>query len=200
MSYYSRSHRPRRSRFSVTFADGSRKVILAYTAQGAVDHYRRLGKRVVGVVKGDYRIDAQRAEGGWKLDRAAYREALDFLGIKWPVEIKVTSREGSRHGAHRLACVRGVVVHRITVKDYLTPEQAGKTLWHELTHAMQSERCAAKVAADCGWDERHMPISARMEAWRETDEREGSYRTRPIEVEARKYEAYNEALPLAVAR
>lgn len=74
------------------------------------------------------------AKGGWRVSVPAIREALDFLEITQPIEIKLTAGL-QRHGAHR---VRNGV-HLITVSTYLAGASASETIWHELTHAAQSE-------------------------------------------------------------
>lgn len=175
----------RRTRWTVTMADGERKVILDYSGDSALLYYRVKGFDPVKVVKGDYRHAEAMGDGtGWTLNRANYRAALDFFGIRLPVTIKQTSHKGGRYGAHQLR-PSGGLHHHITVKSWLSPEQAGQTLWHELTHAMQAERCAADNPG------------RELVAWRQTPERRGAYARRPIEVEARSYESFNVELPLA---
>ena len=180
--------RPRRSRHTALVhrhgETPTQKVILCYTVQQAVDYYMRQGYTVIRVVKGDLVNVPQ--DGGWRLDPVQYRAALDFLGIRWPVVIKQTSRVGGQYGAHRLKPQAGRLVHSITVKSYLRAEDAGRTLWHELCHAMQAERVSAGDPSNA------------VVAWRNTDERLGSYRNRPIEVEARSYEDFNDEMPLAI--
>ena len=190
MSYY-RTRKPRRSRYTVTFSDGDKGVILAYAGQSdeIVKHYARMGKTVVSVVKGDH-VNGPRAAngGGWSIIPANYREALDFFGLTMPVKVKQTAHQGGRYGAHSFRVgPDGRPYHHITVKSWLDPQQAGRTLWHELTHAMQAEREAAgtRTTADA------------LRAWRTTSARMGSYRDRPIEVEARAHEDYNDVTPLA---
>ena len=203
MSYYSR--RPRRSRFTVT-VEGypAKRVILAYTAQGAVDHYNSCGLRVLDVVKGDLvNVHTPERKGGWKLS-GRLAEAQDFLGLTIPVKIKQTGHQGGRYGAHSLRIDRatGKPYHHITVKSWLSVAEAGRTLWHELTHAMQAERCAAALAADGPYPVALADLSASawLRAWDTTPERMGSYQTRAIEVEARSYEGFNDECPLAEGR
>lgn len=74
------------------------------------------------------------AKADYRFHIANLREAIDFLEIAEPVEVKLTAGI-QRHGAHRY--VNGT--HVITISAYLTPAGASATLWHELTHAAQSE-------------------------------------------------------------
>jgi hypothetical protein len=172
--------RPRRNRFRATIAnrDGSTRQIdlLVY---GGKDEALALAE-----VKG-FRVleclsaDELKAAGGFRIDRAALREACEFLGITGNVEVRFNARAGRTNGNYR----RRYGKHDIMVKSYLTPAEASKTLWHELAHAMQAER----VEAEGGEWGTHSRAQRR---W--------SYSVRPIEVEARSYEQYAEALPLAV--
>lgn len=201
-----RTRRPRRSRFSVTLANGKRNVVLAHSASAATDHYNRkaftLDQRVVSVVKGDYRVMEHQADGGWRLDRAALREAIEFLGLTLPVTIKPTAtRGGGGYGAHRLRARSGKFFrnpaldtaqglgHHITVNNKLTPAKASETIWHELAHAMQAERLIAKMPAAT---EREQYI-----AWGRVD-RGTAYERKPIEVEARSYEQHAAEIAPAV--
>jgi hypothetical protein len=188
-----RTRRPRRSRFTATLQrEGvgvTRKVILCYTAQDAVDYYSRRGWTVLNVVKGDLVNAGAPTGAGWKL--ANLQDALDFLGLTLPVKIKQTGHRGGRYGAYSLRIgADGRPYHHITVKSWLTVYEAGRTLWHELTHAMQAERAALAAGA--------VTPAEFLAAWRTTDERAGSYRVRSIEVEARSFEAFNDETPLAV--
>lgn len=74
------------------------------------------------------------ALGGWTVDVPAIREAIEFLELAWPVEVKLTSGIHT-HGRIRFRDGR----HLITVATNLTPAKASSTLWHELTHAAQRE-------------------------------------------------------------
>jgi len=98
-------------------------------------------------------------DGGFVLDGAALKEAIDFLGLQWKVEVEVQVKpNGSKAdyrctptggGAHvRSGYWRNIdsathIVHKIRLKSYLTAEQASHAAWHELVHAQQAERIAA---------------------------------------------------------
>lgn len=190
-------YRTRRSRFTATVqrpgVGVTQKVILCYNAEQARSFYTTNGWTVLQVRKGDFVNQPAIPTGPrWKLAHRAVREAQEFLGLTLPVTIKATGHKGGRYGCHSLRIgSNGRPYHHITVKNWLDPAEAGRTLWHELTHAMQAERAAlaAGASAPSDW----------LAAWRTAPERMGAYRSRPIEVEARSFEAFNDEQPLAVA-
>lgn len=150
----------RRTRWTVTKNDGSREVFLSYGPDAAANYF---GVPVSQVRKGDYRVEAevaQRRPSGARPLKAALRSATQQLGLKFPVEVKMNGRLQGAFGHHmcsplamprvkggymRSACettpaAYGGWVHRIMVKDWLSAEDMGRYLWHELTHAVQWER------------------------------------------------------------
>lgn len=198
----------KRQRYTVSVSaadslDITLRVVLAYDAADARRYYERRGYEVVKVERGDYRKMTQRPTGA-RPNPAAIREAIDFLGIKFPVDVKVLSNQGGAQGRHRARPTGGNVwtrgsrifnaetatgwVHLITVKNWLTVEQMGQTLWHELSHAMQFERDALVPGRDG---------SSALRAWNALYSDGTSYDHKPLEVEARKYEQHNDELPLA---
>lgn len=215
----SRTITRRRTRFTATIqrpgTGVTRKVILAYEAASVRAHYERLGWTVLQITRGDYRTRerqqarvATRPRGGWTLDRPALAEAIELLGIKLPVEIKQTGGQPGvgRHGAHGLRPSGGSVRiqggrcyntdtatgigHHITVKSWLTPDEAGRTLWHELAHCAQSERVMNRL-----------PDSATIRdcimAWHRAYRNGVSYEHKSWERDARDHEPMNDDLPLA---
>lgn len=171
MSYYYRTSRPRRARFTVYREGFSEPIVcLAWTAEGVRQHYTLAGYNVTRVVKGDYRKQEQaaalKAAGGFTIDQAAIRDACDLLGIKLPVKVRTHSRVGNVTGNYRFR--NGY--HDIMLKSYRTAAEASATLWHELCHAMQAERAGDEAA------------------WGAVLSEQGRYpyRLRPIEREARK--------------
>lgn len=199
----------RRQRYTVTLDTGSQHVVLAYSPDGAKACYRN----AASVRRGDFRVEALRNAdrgNGFKVDQAALREAIEFFGLKLPVKIRFSARDGRKRGSHTLLHTGGRVRmtatavyhldtatgshHDIMVKSYLNPERASRILWHELTHAMQCERAIA--AADA------QTPKERNAAWHEVSaaSRGVGYHYKPVEIEARAHEAYAEALPLAVPR
>lgn len=155
----------RRSRFTITFLDGSREVFLGYSALSAENYYNGRGRPVVSVTKGDYRMDKNVTGGGFKIIQSALKTAQEELGLTIPVKVRFNARQGNTNGNYRF---RGTH-HDIMVKSYLTPEEASSTLWHELTHAMQAERCGGTTET---WTKVHR------------EQRNWTYRQRPIEIEA----------------
>ena len=83
------------------------------------------------------------------LDPQAIQAAADFLGLEHPVHVQV------RRGVHSwLGIYRGLLFqpsgarttrwseprHVIGLNGGMDPEQASRTLWHEMAHALQCER------------------------------------------------------------
>lgn len=169
MSTY-RTTRQRRSRYTVFLVGGEFKVILTYSAADARTYFERRGYKVSRVGKGDVRKQIRarqtQAEGGYRIDQKALKDAIAILGLKLPVRVRQHARVGNTNGNYR----HGVTHHNIMIKSYLTPEQASKTLWHELTHAQQAERAGDYA----GWT---------LES--QQQRRSYAYWNRPIEVEAR---------------
>jgi hypothetical protein len=71
----------------------------------------------------------------WEVDNAGVLVARARLNIARPVRVKVT---GQRKTAGRYKGIAGGV-HEVTLSTYLSVEEAGETLWHELAHAAQRE-------------------------------------------------------------
>lgn len=173
-------------------ANGGTMDALAYSAEQAFALLER---------RGYYNIErvtrpARRAPagGGFKIDRRALREARDFMGLRWPVRIREHSRYGSVNGNYRVGDDHSAPFHNIMVKSYLSPEQASRTIWHELRHAFQAEQAAqakgARLAGEC----------RRAFDGVIADDRGVSYRAKSIERDAREYEQYAEVVQIAVSR
>lgn len=165
----------RRSRYTVTVIDSngnqSRRVVLAYSADGARQCYaRRYWYSVVSVTKGDYRKVAAPTQPKqaqrFKVDASALRDACELLDIRLPVKVRTHSRVGGTLGNHRFP---GEAWHNVMVKSYLSVVEANSVLWHELAHCMQSEKA---VRAGKRW----AAVSQAQRAY--------PYRIRPIEIEA----------------
>lgn len=118
----------------------------------------------------------------WRLDIDAVRQACEFLEIAHVRVIvnQITSLRGRKIIYGRAAApVDGE--HAISVARWLTPEQASRTLWHELVHVAQYERTgkspgSGRVLRDRGFD---------------------AYYAHPAEVEARASECNHDWLSLA---
>lgn len=192
----------RRSRFTIYRPERDPIVVLGYTAEGVQHQFP--GARIE---RGDYRRPVASRRMGFKIDLAAVAEAADVLGIKWPVDVVTNSRYGGSLGNHSLRYSGGSVRHmggrianidtatrvhhRIMVKTYNSTKRAGEVIWHELCHAMQAEREAAAANATTPED-----IHA---AWQTCSARGVGigYQRKPIEIEAREFEAWNDDHPLA---
>lgn len=99
-----------------------------------------------------------------QLDHANIAKAIDFLGIKFPVEVRVEHINEWTMGLHYTRVEHPAIVHFmkdgveitrggafvsasearwthiIQIDPDLSPRDAGETIWHELVHAMQHER------------------------------------------------------------
>lgn len=116
-----------------------------------------------------------RGVAGARFNSRAIREAIEFLELACPVEIK-WSNGTRRAGAHRFRNGH----HLITVSTHVRPTSLSRVLWHELTHARQEETIEHFDAA-----------------YRSENKRRGYQRNR-YEVEARQYaEAFADELDLA---
>lgn len=202
----------KRTRFTATLSrpgsnDIEKRVILSYDASSVEAHYARLGYEVLQVDLGDYRRVARTATQhptGARPNMLAIREAIDMLGITWPVEIKVSGHKGGTMGRCKTLPTGGQVERRgdrilnadtatgwkhvISVKNWLTTSEMGETLWHELAHAMQFERDVLPLGLDG---------RGSMRAWN-TMYRDGTtYTDKRYEVEARSFEPFNDDLSLA---
>lgn len=196
--------RKRRTRYTFTATKYGREGnidVLAYSLDGAI---HVLTTRGYTDVRRTTKPPASKAGAAWAPDWAAINHAIEFLGLTLPVDIKLTGHQGGRYGAHTFRAARGAFYkdftrdtasggmrHAITVKNWLAPEQAGRTLWHELCHAMQAENAVKAAGA--------VTMREQLTAWAHCSARRGNYSYRPIEVEAREYEAFNDEQPLARA-
>lgn len=178
---------PRRTRFEATIVDryGSEREIhiLEYSEDEAIALAEKRGYTVLSIAKVGRKASAAVSGPGFRIDQLALDEAIEFLGLKLPVDIRFNGRAGRVRGNYR----RDHSGHRIMLKSYLEPAQASRTLWHELAHAMQSERAGSVWNWNTVANERKPGSSRRIR-----------YAVRPIEVEAREYEQYAEACPLVV--
>lgn len=165
--------RRRRTRYTVDVEGREPVVVLSYTHGGAIETAQRHGYKVLSAVTGDYRKQARarevKAKGGFRINRSALEQAKFIMGLKLPVKIRYNNRVGDTNGNYEF---HGTY-HDVMLKRYHTPEQATRTLWHELTHAQQAERCGD------------------LEIWERfrKAQRRFSYQRRPMEIEARNMSA-----------
>jgi len=190
-----RARRPRRKRFVVGYVrNGEHKTIdvIAHTQEAAEETALRHGYEVTSsrtYVKGE-RFKLPEG-GGWALIENAFYDAAAELGIEFPVSIQQTGHKGARMGRHRAdALPNGKPYHNITIKSWLTAEDAGRTLWHELRHAQQSEELARVTGTSFGTPEFR-------KAMRIAYQKGTSYRAKRWEREAEATEPNNDRLPLA---
>jgi hypothetical protein len=210
----------RRTRFTVSYSPDvsdkiERVVVLAYDEAGAKQTVQIMRSPciVLAIAPGDYRVKAQRSaqpRGGFRIDQAKLAEAIDLLGLEWPVKIAPNAKDGGSHGNHQIRYegtqIKGGRIHgldnpaatpyhRVMVKSYLTAEDASRTLWHELAHGMQAERCA-KAAEATTAREIHTAWNLVLSD-KDGDNRGVNYFAKPIEIEAREYEAFAADCPIA---
>lgn len=183
------SRRRTRYRFlavSPGHTDPERIDVLSYSPERALEVLRSKGwTNAQPVIQ-----KAAPAGSSWVLHTSALRQAVASLGITHSVMVKQTGHRGGRRGAHSLRRdAQGRVYSHITVKSWLDPAQASRTLWHELAHAMQAQR-----AMD---DNPHVDPLIAWKAVRASTSGGITYRDKPIEIEARSYEHRADDLPLA---
>lgn len=202
--------RQRRTRWLVELSrngKASERQILGYHEQNVRDYYERMGYTVRSITKHRPSKAERPANKPWRKNERAIREAIEFLGITLPVEIKPTGHAGGRFGCHRLLplgpTVRTVgsrvygaehtnkLVHRITIKSWRSAEEASRTLWHELAHAMQAERVLATLPT--GYNAKEA-----LNAWGACADfgRGVAYERKPVEIEANEYESFHDEHPL----
>jgi hypothetical protein len=194
----------KRQRYTVRFHDGREpQVALCYDPEWCWDHF----DNVASVTKGDYRSLKAKPKSGARPHQANLQEAIRFLEIQFPVEVKVTGRADWQWGSHRVEPTHYAIgkrgekffgtdlvpaedgrwVHRIRVHESLSAEEMGRTLWHELTHAMQFER--------------DVPMTGSVRDAMQTSHkhyRDGkAYKAKAAEIEADSMMEHNHELPLA---
>lgn len=140
----------------------------------------------------------------WEVDRVALAKACQALGITAPVHVKRSpgrSLNGAYHGkrlgalVHR-HCEPTTAYHCITVSAVLHPNDASRTLWHELTHAAQAER-------DPDFHKKYAAAEKLQRCKTKKGEAHRRYQALPWEVEARSNSGLHDeigALTVAVGR
>lgn len=91
------------------------------------------------------------AKRRWEIDWAALRVATVRLGLRHKVDVKITSQRkttGRYKGLHRQP--DGTRLHQVTISTHQCPTEAGKALWHEITHCQQRERYRTALAFSRG--------------------------------------------------
>ena len=129
------------------------------------------------------------SKAGWYLDQDAILEAIDKLGIKRIVKVKFQTFKRRGRGTHYIELDR---THLITVDQLSSRESANFILWHELTHAMQSERWADA-------DERRDIFNWHYDDYKAVDGEWGNrYRGNAYEIEANRIAEENADFHLVV--
>lgn len=184
-----------RTRYIAELTNGKSVDVLAYSLEQAHDVLRQHGKSYTSVTRKTADVVRRKVGGGWRLNRAGVQAVSRELGLEFPVLVKQTSRVGSQAGAHYLRMdAKGRLYHHITVKSYDTPEEANKTLRHELRHAWQAEQAIARAPEARG-------IAAKLLAWeryRKSQHDNYTYRRRPIEIDANRFAAKPSTISLAL--
>lgn len=99
----------------------------------------------------------------WEFDLAAIGRACDELGVYGQVEVGCAEYPRGRWGgmySHERD------VHRVRVGRRFGAEDASRILWHELTHAAQTERGELVDTRGPGYWEHPLEVEARGNEWR----------------------------------
>jgi hypothetical protein len=130
----------------------------------------------------------------FRVDTDAMDQASAALGLLLDVRVFVRRYE---YPSGRYIGVRGGV-HHIGVDRDLSAPDASRTLWHELTHALQAERLGGHKAFERQWwaEMREIGLS-RRQASRASGRR---YRRTALEAEAARNERRHSHLALAVSQ
>jgi len=140
------------------------------------------------------RLPQTPSKSGTVLDRAAVAEAIELLGIEHHVEIRFVASKWTG-GTHRTKPVvedgpdgRPVVTykHALTLRTTASADRTSRSLWHELTDAMQCEKYPKP--SDFDW--------AYANETRYQGGGDPGYTNNRFEVEARAHESLSEDLRL----
>ena len=136
----------------------------------------------------------------WEVDQDALRKARQELGIRFAVKIKSHYQkhtDGTYSGLYPVKPFhKRSKEHRITIGTDLCHQQAGITLWHELTHAAQRERYRNNAL----WSEAYEDAMEDATGHRHLPKGDSRYKKSVFETEARQNERRNGRLPLCYRR
>ena len=206
---FARPQKRRRKRYVVE-VNGETKHCLAYDRAWVVENCP--GATSIRLWS-DAKRDQARHAGTWVVDPRALSEAIEFFSLSLAVDVELLDGAATTAGSHSLVPVGEAFVrsdgrivglntataggtewrHKIKLRRGQSPAQASRTLWHELTHAMQAERRVGRMI-DAGVSPRKV-----FDAWKfchERGHRTTAYEHKPVEIEARTHEDYADALPL----
>lgn len=127
------------------------------------------------------RLPARPAQAGWTIDRAALEAAVEELGLRLAVSVRLTT--GWRRAGKYRSRPEG---HVVLLSGRHPAERANRTLWHELAHARQAERDAhvGMLLAE-GWDPEAVGFVLKMSARQRYEAGGLEYESNALEVEAR---------------
>lgn len=113
----------------------------------------------------------------WKIDWDALRAACYTLGLEWPVTVRVVPSL-EHEGFYQVYCppFSGQYRHLISLRPFRGVLETNRTLWHELSHALDAERDVREV----GLIKRHLNALIEKELI-EYDSRSGERRARRLE-------------------
>jgi hypothetical protein len=91
----------------------------------------------------------------FKINPDGLEAARAHLGIRWQVRITIRAMGcGGRYVGTDLVAGQGgqwAIRHRLTTNCRWHPDDAEISVWHELTHALQAERCGGASAFNDEW-------------------------------------------------
>jgi hypothetical protein len=146
------------------------------------------------------------ATAPWRVDDEGLARAAEHLGLTKPIHVKrskgvsllgtyrqIRNYTRETDGGYKSATVHKalpeyVECHVVTVSARLTPDQASRVIWHELTHAAQRERdpeSGIKYSRE---------VKNRRCINKSTPAAHARYESIPYEVEARKNEALHDTV------
>lgn len=130
------------------------------------------------------------SKAGWYFDHDELIRAIREHGLKHPVKFRYQSgtyRSGTHYARYHTRDKQ--FWHRITINQLLKAESANETLWHELRHAIQSEKFAEDTGQPMNkfYSEGYKPAKGRWGA---------SYMENTYELDARAFASKNKHIKL----
>lgn len=102
--------------------------------------------------------------GTWDFDVKEIKKLAKRFKLNFPVVFKYAGRAVTVYGTHRFRVIEEKFFHSITVCQYLDPEQANRTILHEMRHAFQAERHLEKGGTKKTWNSERATDNPRREA------------------------------------
>lgn len=118
--------------------------------------------------------------GRWEIDWDALRAACYTLGLEWPVTVRLVPTL-EYEGFHQISYedYPERYRHLISLRPFRGVLEINRTLWHELSHALDAERDVREV----GLIKRHLNVMIEHELI-DYDSRSGERRARRLESRA----------------